>query len=111
MEIENFSRGNRSRIEIIKDILQVAETAGESGSKKTHIMYGANLSYKLLTKYLKEVLSAELICRGESCYIITEKGKEFLKSYENYKENRAEIEDHISNLNNKRKTLEKILTF
>ena len=78
--------------------------------KKTHIMYGANLSYKLLIKYLQETLTAELICRGESCYIITKKGKEYLGNYEKYKENHTQTEDHIKNLNYNKETLEKMLT-
>ena len=108
MDIEN--KGYRSRLDIIKDILKVIENTGTYGAKKTHIMYGANLSYKLLTKYLQEILTAELIYQGESCYIITQKGKEYLRNYENYQENRTQTEDYINNLNNNRKTLEKMLT-
>ena len=109
MEIEN-NKGYRSRLDIIKDILKVTENAGAYGAKKTHIMYGANLSYRLLTKYLQEILTAELICRGESCYMITQKGKEYLGNYEKYEENRTQTEDRINNLNYNRKTLEKMLT-
>jgi predicted transcriptional regulator len=109
MDIED-NKGYRNRLEIIKDILKVTENAGTYGAKKTHIMYGANLSYRLLQKYLQETLTAELICRGKSCYTITQKGKEYLGNYEKYKENRTQTEDHINNLNNNRKTLEKLLT-
>jgi predicted transcriptional regulator len=108
MDIED-NKGYRNRLEIIKDILKVTENAGTYGVKKTHIMYGANLSYRLLIKYLQETLNAELICRGESCYIITQKGKEYLGNYEKYIENRTQTEDHINNLNNNKKTLEKLL--
>lgn len=38
----------RGSVEIIGDILKLAE----GGERKTRIMYGANLSYDLLTKYL-----------------------------------------------------------
>jgi predicted transcriptional regulator len=109
MDIEN-NKGYRNRLEIIKDILMVTENAGTNGAKKTHIMYGANLSYSLLTKYLQETLTAELICRGKSCYIITKKGREYLGNYEKYKENIIQTEDHINNLNYNKKTLEKMLS-
>ena len=109
MDKEN-DKGNRSRLDIIKDIIEVTDKAGESGSKKTHIMYGANLSYKLLTKYLQEILTAKLICRGELCYIITQKGKEYLRNYKNFQENRTQTENYINSLKSNKKTLEKMLT-
>jgi len=109
-EIENSSKGYRSRLEIIRDVLQVAEGAGDNGSKKTHIMYGANLSYKLLTRYLGEVLDAGLVCKDESCYNITDKGREFLQVYGDYEETHREIEKHSVQLNSGKEELEKMLT-
>jgi predicted transcriptional regulator len=90
-------------------VLKITENAGTYGAKKTQIMYGANLSYRLLTKYLQETLVTELICKHGSRYIITEKGKEYLRNYEKYQENRIQTEDHINNLKSNRKTLEKML--
>jgi predicted transcriptional regulator len=108
-DVENFRKGYRSRLEIIRDLLHVAEGAGDNGSKKTHIMYGANLSYKLLTKYLGEVLDAGLVCAEESCYLLTEKGREFLHVYEGYEKRRRAIKDHIKSLNSGKQTLEEML--
>ena len=102
-------KGYRSGLEIVRDVLLVAEEAGNSGSKKTHIMYGANLSYKLLTKYLEEVLNAGLVCEGESCYVITDKGRDFLQVFHDYENRRGEISDRISRLNSGRENLEKML--
>lgn len=103
MDIED-NMGYRNRMEIIRDILKVTENAGTHGAKKTHIMYGANLSYTLLTKYLQETLTVELICQGESsCYTITQKGKEYLGNYEKCKENRTQTEDRFNKLKNNRK--------
>ena len=104
-----FRKGYRSKLEIVRDILHVAANGSESGSKKTHIMYGANLSYKLLTKYLDEVLDSGLICEGGSCYFITKKGKEFLEIYEDYEEEREAVHRHRIKLNNGREELEKLL--
>ena len=109
MVIDDYRKGYRSRLEIIRDVLGVADGAGDSGSKKTHIMYGANLSYKLLTKYLDEVLSAGLVCEDESCYVITEKGREFLEVYRGYEKEYEEIEKGNVRLNSGKEELEKLL--
>ena len=105
---ENSSKGYRDKLEIVKDMLHVAEGASDSGSKKTHIMYGANLSFKLLTKYLNEVLDAGLICEKNSCYLITEKGKEFLKIYEDYEKEFVAVKEHSLRLNNGKEELERM---
>ncbi len=102
-------KGYRSRLEIVRDVLAVAEEGGDDGSKKTHIMYGANLSYKLLIRYLEEVLEAGLVCEEESCYLITDKGREFLQFYANYEKRLRDIEDRINHLNSGKETLEKML--
>ena len=108
---EDNRKGYRGRLEIVRDVLQVVDEAGDSGSKKTHIMYGANLSYKLLTRYLGEVLGAGLVCLEGACYFITEKGREFLEVYEDYENKRREIHDHINSLNSGKQTLEKMLGY
>jgi len=108
-EAADSRKGYRSRLEIVRDVLFVADEAGDSGSKKTHIMYGANLSYKLLTKYLEEVLGAGLVCEGESCYVITDKGRDFLRAFHDYENRREEISDRISRLNSGREDLVKML--
>ena len=109
LEIVDSRKGYRGTLEIIRDVLLVVGEAGDSGSKKTHIMYGANLSYKLLTRYLEKILYAGLVCEGESCYVITEKGRKFLQSYEDYEEKLKEIENYIDHLNSGKETLEKML--
>jgi len=106
---DSESKGYRNRLDIVRDILQVTKFAGSPGSRKTHIMYQANLSYKLLTRYLKEVLTAGLICKEKSYYVLTEKGNEFLQFYEDYSSKRKEIEKGINYLNSGKETLEKML--
>lgn len=103
-------RGYRGRLGIIRDILQVAQDASSAGTRKTHLMYGANLSYRLLSRYLEEILRSGLICEGNCRYAITEKGKDFLRIYEDYEKYYTEIERHKLNLRNGREELEKMLT-
>ena len=82
--------------------------AARNGSKKTHIMYGANLSYSLAVQYLDELLSSCLLRQVDDEYSITEKGREFLRKYREYSEHRREVKGQISEINNKRSVLEKM---
>lgn len=106
---EDNRKGYRGRLEIVRDVLQVVDEAGDSGSKKTHIMYGANLSYKLLTRYLGEVLEAGLVCKNEACYLITDRGREFLQVYQDYEKTYREIQKRNARLNSGKEELEKLL--
>ena len=74
-------KNNRGKIQIIGDMLALAT----SGIKKTHIMYGANLSYEQVHLYLGELTGKSLIAQDVSpegiIYRTTEKGREFLLYY------------------------------
>lgn len=71
----------REKLQIIADIL---ETVKED-ARKTRIMYQANLSYRLLCRYLVAVLDAGLIrCNDEDFYVLTGKGRKFLSRYADY---------------------------
>ena len=65
----------RSRLEIIRDILRVA-----NGAKKTHIMYRANLSFKQTEDYLSFLEEIDFIKKGSE-YKLLERGIEYLKGY------------------------------
>jgi predicted transcriptional regulator len=95
----------RSRLDIIADILHVV---GKEGAKKTQIMYQANLSYKVLTKYLTEVVGACLVRlrRNERIYVITSKGIEFLEKYRRYSRSNKHLEKRLNDLHSHRKVLE-----
>ena len=75
--------GNRTRVEILASILQVAS----KGALKTHIMYKANLSHRQLEKYLAFLEERGLLAEGideelgNRMYRITEKGFDFLREY------------------------------
>ena len=74
-------------------------------------MYKANLSYKLLCKYLNEVLECKLarIDDGDS-YVIAPKGKKFLQSFHAYAELRERVKEDVKQVNEKRMLLEQIYT-
>ena len=108
MKEESLRNKYRSRLEIIRDILQAVENVR---SKKTYIMYQANLSYKLLIQYLDEALKAGLMeYDGETLYSITERGKKFLKLYEDYERRRTDLENRINHLKNGKETLKKMIS-
>lgn len=94
----------RHRLDIIADILRVASQS----AKKTQIMYQANLSYRVLQRYLRHITEASLIDFEDeaSCYVLTSKGQEFLEAYEVYDKTNKSIEKRINDVNNKRKELE-----
>jgi predicted transcriptional regulator len=80
----------RSKLDIIADILQVVS----QNAKKTQIMYQANLSYKVLQRYLRNITAASLIDfeNSEQCYVLTPKGQEFLQAYREYDKTNKSIE-------------------
>jgi predicted transcriptional regulator len=107
MIFEELNLGNyRGRLDIIADILHVVS----QNPKKTQIMYQANLSYKVLTKYLKKVSEASLINfeYEKQCYMLTTKGREFLKAYKEYSIGNRHIEKRLNEINGKKKVLEEL---
>ena len=74
---------NRTRVEILANILQVAS----SRTLKTHIMYRANLSHRQLEKYLSFLESNGMLEQGLDedgimKFHVTQKGIDFLKDYQ-----------------------------
>lgn len=99
----------RGKLEIIRDILLV--TLKLNGAKKTRIMHSANLGYKVLIRYLDELLKAGLIeCDGNSDYWLTDKGEVFLRLYEEYDKDLRELENHTRSLENDKKAILEMLS-
>ena len=96
----------RGRVDIIADILNVASR----NAKKTQIMYQANLSYKVLQRYLAEIAGAQLISYedGKQCYSLTDKGRAFLEAYEKYSKTNKYVEKRISDVATKKKVLDEL---
>ena len=93
----------RGRLEIIAAILHVASR----NAKKTQLMYQANLSYKVLQRYLAEISGASLINfeYEKQCYVLTDKGREFLEAYQKYSKTNKHIEKRINYILTKKKVL------
>ena len=98
----------RGRIDIIADILQVAETH----VRKTQIMYRANLSYTVLQRYLAELTEASLIEYKDDiqCYILTDKGREYIVLYKEYSKANKHIEKRLTTAQVKKRILDKLCT-
>lgn len=74
----------RDRLQIIADILSIAGKR----SRKTKIMYQANLSCRLLCGYMSELMGAGLISsENGDIHVLTDKGKTFLDRHETYLKN------------------------
>ena len=77
--------GNKSRTEIVSNIL---DAANEGGTTKTKIMYFAFLSYNQLNEYLSLLIENNLTeyVDGNNKFKTTEKGLFFLKMHNELEE-------------------------
>ena len=94
----------RNRLEIIADILN----AVGDGAKKTRIMYLANLSYKLLEKYLEETVNVGLVYFNHDCYEVTEKGRSFIERYGDFSSKYSKIKGELEKIMFEREVLERM---
>jgi predicted transcriptional regulator len=97
----------RGKLDIIAAILMVASR----NPKKTQILYQANLSFRVLQKYLAEISGASLICFEDETqrYALTLKGKAFLEAYSQYSKTSRHAEKIIGEVYLKKQTLEKLV--
>jgi predicted transcriptional regulator len=79
----------RSPMEMVCDILAVVS---EGSTKPTHILYKANMSWKVLSSYLSFLTSRGMVEKEDqeggkrSTYRLTMKGRQILRLYEGLKE-------------------------
>ena len=71
---------NRNDIDICADILRIARV----GAKKTHLVYKANLNFKIIKRYLSRLSERSLISSDNGQYITTEEGVKFLDNYQKF---------------------------
>lgn len=78
----------RNGIQIVGDVLRIADDFGLQGVNITLLLRKANLSYNRLSKLSQQLRSAGLLEEkaeeGKRLYLITDKGKEYLKTYEQF---------------------------
>ncbi|MDH4212424.1 MAG: winged helix-turn-helix domain-containing protein [Candidatus Thorarchaeota archaeon] len=79
-------RPYRSKMRILADMMRAIQSEGEEGAGPTKILYSANLSHDRLTQYLDELVEKELIKEmdpesNNRSYLLTEKGREFLREF------------------------------
>lgn len=71
----------RDQLHIVNEILKVAN----QGASKTHIMYNANLSFKIVNHYLNFIMENELLLKihedYKPVYYASEKGLTFISGY------------------------------
>lgn len=94
----------RNRVDIIADVLKVAI----EGAKKTRIMYFANLSYKLLEKYLAETSNIGFLRFDNGGYEVTEMGRAFLQRYNIFSSKYSGVEKTLQSMAFEREVLEKM---
>ena len=72
---------NRCGLDIVREVLSIASVK----VRKTKIMYGANLNFLQVEKYLNALVGNGLLkCDGYYGYLTTGTGLEFLQLYEDY---------------------------
>ena len=98
---------HRKEAEIVADILAVVSC----GARKTHVMYGTNLSYTLTSKYLNKLQECKLIQYDEETkkYLLTNTGRRYLEEYGEYKTIEEKMISHISLFEEKRGLLIQML--
>ena len=95
----------RDKLQIVADILAIVNTR----ARKTQIMYQANLSYKLLVRYLAEIIEAGLVTfENEEFYTLTSKGKKFLQRHEKYSRLCRILEQRLNHSSIEKAALEKM---
>lgn len=94
---------HRSGLEIAVDVLSIVSVR----TRKTRIMYQANLSFRLIEKYLAVLLQQGLLkCEAGRCYLITQRGRRFLQMYTEYVERCKKIGDDVDDAHRRRRALE-----
>lgn len=97
---------NRNRLDIVRDVLSLAKVK----VCKTRIMYGANLSFLQLEKYLGALLGNALLS-FDGGYFTTSSGKEFLALYEDYLKRTTHLSAEVEKNAKDRQNLENMCGF
>ena len=71
-----MSNKRRTRIELMKDMLEVVREGDGGGVNKTEIVYGANLNFERASRILNWLIERGLVRSNSDTYKITERGEE-----------------------------------
>jgi predicted transcriptional regulator len=94
----------RDGLGIIADILHAAG----SGTKKTRIMGMANLSYRLLEKYLGRTVQTGFLRLNDEGYEVTERGQNFLEKYDGFSSRYSKLESELQSAMFEREVLRRM---
>jgi len=90
------------------DITAAVLEAADAGARKTRIMFQANLSYKILGKYLELAVDNGFLAFNNPNYEVTKTGQEFLARYKLVTDKYSKIQWPLQEINNERKALEQL---
>jgi len=96
---------HRESLDIVADVLRAAS----GGAGITRIMYTANLSYKLVERYLKLTLSLDFLNLAGLTYVVTGEGQRFLIKYESFNRRSLEVQGFLKTLEGERDALIRLL--
>jgi len=78
----------RNGIQIVGDVLRITNDFGTDGVNITLLLRKANLSYNRFARIARQLATAglleEKLEEGKRMYLITERGKEYLKTYQGF---------------------------
>lgn len=94
----------RRRFDIIADIIGVARPR----SKKTRIMYFANLSYALLKKYLDDSMRLGFLRSAGDEFEVTRRGEDFLERYHQFSSRYSQVEKDLEKVKSDAEVLDKM---
>jgi predicted transcriptional regulator len=97
---------HRDRIGIMADVLKAAG----KGARKTRIMRTANLSNRLLRKYLDEAVALGYLTISQEEYGVTEEGDAFLKKYAEYASRYSSVRRELESMKLEKEELMRMCT-
>lgn len=75
-------------MQIVGDLLTATDESGQAGIKTTTLITKANIPHSRLSKFISNLIGAGLINKiefdGKHTFVITEKGRQYLVSYEKF---------------------------
>ncbi len=78
----------RKSTQIVADLLTATEQSGQEGIRTTHLLSKANLPHSRFVKFIENLTGSGLINKiefdGKNTFVITQKGRQYLESYEKF---------------------------